>query len=126
VMAFGISNLDIQKAAITFNTVKKMAPIAEKTKGTFSTNFNMSTTLDQHLNPIYNDLFAEGMLTIPHAEISDVKIFNKAAEVLKYDKLKNPALNNVKIQYKIEKGRVYTKPFDITVAGQKMNLSGST
>ncbi len=125
-MDFGISNMEFKKAFATFNTVKNIAPIAENMVGNFSTTFNMKTALDQHLNPVYNDLFAEGVLTVPQAGFNNVKLFNKAAEVLKYDKLKDPTLRNVKIQFKVEKGRVSTKPFDVMVAGQKMTLFGST
>ena len=125
-MIFGINNLDIQKAFVTFNTVKKIAPIAEKTTGTFSTHLSLQTILDQHLNPIYDGLYSEGNLDIPHATIKDVAMFNKAAEVLKYDKLRNPALNNVHIKFKVEKGRIYTQPFDMNIANQKLTLSGSS
>ena len=125
-MDFGISKMDFKKAFATFNTVKKIAPIAENMVGNFSTAFKMQTQLDQHLNPVYDNLFAEGLLTIPQAGFTNVKLFNKAAEVLKYDKLKDPTLNNVKIQFKVEKGRIFTKPFDVTVAGQKLTLAGST
>lgn len=125
-MLFGIQHLDIQKAFVTFNTVKKLAPIAESTQGTFSTRFSMETALDQHLNPKYDQLFAQGMLDIPNATIKDVEVFNKAAKILKYDQLRDPSLKHVHIQFKVEKGRIHTQPFDIAVAGQKMTLSGST
>lgn len=125
-MDFGVQNLDIQKAATTFNTIQKMAPITEKMKGSFSTTFKMNTTLTKQLAPVYETLFAEGLLTIPNAEISGVKVFEKAADALKNDKLRKFAISNVKIQFKVEKGRVYTKPFDMNVAGQKITMSGST
>lgn len=123
---FGIKNLDIQKAFVTFNTIKKIAPIAEKSHGTMSTTFKMNASLDQHLNPIYEELFAEGLLEIPHADIHGVKVFEKVGEVLKNDKLKKPTLSNVKIKFKVEQGRIYTQPFDLNMAGHKMTLSGST
>jgi hypothetical protein len=125
-MAFGITKMEFKKAFATFNTIKKIAPIAENMVGDFSTDFNMNTVLDQHLNPVYNDLFAEGTLNVPQAGFNNVKLFNKAAEVLKYDKLKDPTLRNVRIQFKVEKGRVFTKPFDMMIASQKLTLSGST
>lgn len=125
-MDFGITNMSFKKSFATFNTVQKLAPVAENMVGEFSTTFKMNTALDQHLNPVYDDLFAEGLLTVPEAGFNNVKLFNKAAEVLKYDKLKDPTLRNMKIQFKVEKGRVFTKPFDVMVAGQKLTLFGST
>lgn len=123
---FGIVNLDFQKAFKTFNTVKRLAPIAENMFGTFSTNLSLTTTLDNHLNPIYPALFANGKLNIPNAEIKDVKLFNKVAEVLKNDKYRSVGLKNVNIAFKVENGRIYTEPFDVNVGGKKMNLYGST
>jgi len=125
-MTFGIEHLDFQKAFVTFNTVKKIAPIAENMRGSFSTKLAMNTQLDKKLNPNYETLFAEGVMTIPNAQLKDVKAINSVADAIKYDKLKDPSIANVKVEYKVEKGRVYTKPFDLVVAGQKMNLSGST
>ncbi len=125
-MDFGIRNLDIQKAFATFNTVKQMAPIAENTKGTMSVSFNLSTALDQKLNPDYKSLFAEGILTIPNADIEGVKVFEKLGDVLKNDKIKKPTLSNIYIKFKVQEGRVFTQPFDINLSGQKMTLSGST
>ncbi len=126
IMDFGIQNLDIQKAFATFNTVKKIAPIAEKTKGSMSTTFKMNAVLDQKLNPIYDELFAEGVLTVPSADIQGVKVFEKVGEVLKNEAIKKPTLSNVRIQFKVENGKIYTKPFDMNIAGQKMTLSGTT
>jgi hypothetical protein len=94
--------------------------------GTFSTNLSLTTTLDNHLNPIYPTLFANGKLNIPNAEIKDVKLFNKVAEVLKNDKYRSVGLKNVNIAFKVENGRIYTEPFDVNVGGKKMNLYGST
>ena len=122
----GINNLDIQKAFKTFNTIKKLAPIAENIFGTFSTSLSLSSILDKHLNPNYSTLFANGILTIPNAEIKDVKLFNNIADVLKNDKYRSVGLRNVSIAYKVENGRIYTEPFDVYLAGKIMNLSGYT
>ncbi|MFI5222176.1 MAG: AsmA-like C-terminal region-containing protein [Bacteroidia bacterium] len=126
VMSFGIQHLDFQKAFVTFNTVKKIAPIAENMRGNFSTDLKMTTQLDKKMNPNMETLFAEGVVEIPNAEMHDVKAINSIADAIKYEKLKNPSISNVRIEFRVEKGRVYTKPFDINMAGQKMTLSGST
>jgi uncharacterized protein involved in outer membrane biogenesis len=123
---FNIKNLDIKKAATTFNTVKKLAPIAEKMTGTFSASFFFNGTFDNHMNVDYNTVFAKGILDIPNATIKDVKVFNKAAGLLKYDKLRDPGINNVKIKFTVENGKITTEPFDMNIAGQKLTLSGST
>lgn len=125
-MNFGIKNLDIQKAFSTFNSVKQMAPIAEHTKGNMSASFKLVSELDQKLNPDYQSIFAEGLLTIPNADIEGVKVFEKIGELLKNEQLKKPTLTNLNVKFKVEKGRVYTQPFDLSMAGHIVTLSGST
>lgn len=123
---FGIKNMDIQKAFSTFNTIQKLAPIAENMSGAFSTTFTMKTNLDKYLNPDLNTLYAMGIVNIPNAEIKNVTLFNKAADVLKYDAIRQPSLKNVNIEFTIQDGRIDTKPFDVNISGQKLTLSGST
>lgn len=123
---FSIKNLEFKKAFAAFNTVKKLAPIAENMEGTFSSSFKMHTPMDNKLNPIFAELFADGILDIPNAELKDVKLFKLAANILKNDNFKNPSIKNVKIKFEVKEGRIFTKPFDLTLAGQKLTMSGSS
>lgn len=123
---FVINNLDIQQAFKTFNTVQKLAPIAENMAGTVSTSFKLNTQLDKHLNPNYDKLFAEGVLDINQAEITNVKLFKLVSETLKNPKYEKVGLSNTKIAFKVEQGRIHTQPFDIKIGGESMNIGGST
>ncbi len=125
-MDFSLSNLDFKKAFQTFNTVKKLAPAAENIFGTFSTTFKMKSTLDEHMQPNCNTLFAEGMMTIPSAEIKGIKVLDQITDLIKKPEYKKLGFYNAKIAYKVENGRINTKPFDVKFGPQMMNLSGST
>lgn len=125
-LLLNITNLDIQQSFKTFNTIRKIAPIAENINGLVSTNLELKTLVDKHLNIIYPSLFGNGNLNIPKAEIGNSKLLNKMAEVLKNEKYGKASLNDVSIAYKIENGRVHTEPFNLTFAGQQMQMSGST
>jgi hypothetical protein len=125
-MEFRINNMDIQKSFSTFNTIKKLAPIAENMYGTFSVTFYMKTLFDNLLSPNYESLFAIGNIIIPNAQIKDVKVFTKVADVLNYEPLKQPVLQNVNLAFTVEDGKVITKPFDIIISNQKLTLSGNT
>jgi hypothetical protein len=94
--------------------------------GAFSTAFTMKTNLDKYLNPDLNTLYATGIVNIPKAEIKNVKLFNNAADILKYDAIRQPSLKNVNIEFTVQDGRIDTKPFDVNLSGQKLTLSGST
>lgn len=123
---FAIAGMSFKNAFKTFNTVQKIAPVAEKMNGNFSTTFKLKSQLDQALNPIYDSLFAEGTVTIPQAGLENIALFSKAAEVLQYPALNNPTLSNIAIQFKVENGRVYTKPFAVMVGQQQLVLEGSS
>lgn len=123
---FSLADMDMQMAAKTFNTIKKLAPIIEKSNGTFSANFSLQTALDKHLNIIYPDLFSNGTLVINKAEIKNVRLMEEVAKVLKDDKYKALSMKKVKIDFKVENGRVYTQPFNTSVAGTTLTLAGSS
>lgn len=125
-MNFAIREMDMQLAAKTFNTIKKLAPAIEKAYGKFSTELMLNTTLDNHLNPIYPSLFAQGNLAIANGEIKDIRVLDELAKALHNEKYKSLSLKDVRIDFKVENGRIYTQPFNVTVAGKSLQLSGSS
>ena len=125
-MELSIKNLDIKKAAITFNTIKKLAPVAENMNGSISANVSLKTALNSTLEVDYNSLVASGQLEVENAAINDVKVFNMTAEILKNENWRNPGIENVKIRFSIEKGKITTEPFDMIISGQKLTLYGTT
>lgn len=126
-MAFGIKNLDIPTAFKTFNTVQKLAPIAEKMSGIFNTSISKFTTeLDSKMMPIYEKTYIAGDLQLTNASVTNIEAFNKVADVFKRDEWKKAEFKNVSIKYEVVGGRVNTKPFNVKLGGQTVNLSGST
>jgi hypothetical protein len=126
-MAFGIKNLDIPTAFKTFNTVQKIAPIAEKMSGVFNTTISKFTTeLDSKMMPIYDKTYIAGDLQLNNASVTNIEAFNKVADVFKRDEWKKAEFKNVAIKYEVVGGRVNTKPFNVKLGGQTLNLSGST
>lgn len=126
-MAFGIKELDIPLAFKTFNTIKKIAPIAEKMTGKFSTSiFKFNTELDNRMKPVYENLYASGDLQIADATVTNIEVFNKVADAFKRDDWKKVDFKNVLVKYEVKGGRVYTKPFNVKVGGQNLTLSGSS
>ncbi len=126
-MAFGIKNLDIPTAFKTFNTVQKLAPIAEKMSGVFNTSISkFSTELDSKMMPIYDKTYIAGDLQLTNASVTNIEAFNKVADVFKRDEWKKAEFKNVSIKYEVVGGRINTKPFNVKLGGQTVNLSGST
>ncbi len=122
-----ITNVIFTEIYKQVDAVKQLAPIFEKTTGKFSTNLTMTTILNQDMSPDLNSLTAKGTLSSQNLSIKDVKLLQTIGTVLNRNELKNPTINNVSIPFEIEKGRVYTNPFDINVADTKLTVQrGST
>lgn len=121
-----ISNFDIQKSMKTFATMGKMAPIAEKASGSFSTKFKINTLLDKTMGPVTNSMKGGGNLSTSKLVIENSETLNKLADAIKYEKLKKLSLDKLNIAFLIADGKVITSPFDIKIDNAKAKVSGST
>ncbi len=121
-----IMNFDIPKAAKTFATLGKMAPIAERTTGSFSAKFAFNTLLDNKMTPVSNSINGSGTLATSKIVIENSETLNKLGETLKMDKLKKLSLDKLNISYAVADGKITTKPFDVKFGEAKAKVSGST
>lgn len=123
---FDMNGVDIQQAVKTFNTVKKMATIAERTSGRVSTQFTMNGQLDEYMQPLLNTLTGGGLLSTASVSIKGSPAMLKVADALKLDQFRQLDVNNVKLSFKFENGRVNVAPFPVILAGIPTTVSGST
>lgn len=121
-----IMDFDIPKAAKTFTTLGKMAPIAERTTGSFSAKFAFNTLLDNKMSPIATSINGSGTLATSKIVIENSETLNKLGETLKMDKLKKLSLDKLNISYAVADGKITTKPFDVKFGESKAKVSGST
>lgn len=121
-----ISGFDIQQTVKTFGTVKKMAPIAERTTGKFGTVMTLSGQLDEHMNPVLPSLNGGGKLTTTGVIVENFPPLVKLADALKMEQYKKLEVNNLNLSYKFENGRVNVAPFETNFGGIPTTISGST
>jgi len=121
-----INNFDIKKSFVTFNTVQKLAPIAENASGKFSSELTLNTDLNEKMEPIYQSMNGAGRLTTKTVVIENVKSINKLADAIKYDKLKKMELNNINISFSFAEGKINVEPFDIKLGNFKSTIQGFT
>ncbi len=121
-----ISGFDIQQTVRTFATAKKIAPIAEKASGNFSSSFTMNGVLNEKMEPDLNSLSGGGKLSTANVIISNFAPLQKVAEVLKLEEFKQLRVSNVNLSFSFENGGVQVKPFDVNLAGIPTNVSGRT
>ncbi|KPK84959.1 MAG: hypothetical protein AMS27_08605 [Bacteroides sp. SM23_62_1] len=119
-----ISSIDIPSAFNTFNTVQRLAPVAEIAKGDVSAKLGITTFLDEHMNPVYNSLVGAGKLMSNNLEIDNSKTLQKVGDILKTDKYDVIYINDLAMNFEIRNGRVYIEPFDFNLGKSKVTLGG--
>jgi uncharacterized protein involved in outer membrane biogenesis len=119
-----MKDIDIPSAYSAFNTVAKLAPVAQNCKGRMSADINIASSLDQHMMPVYKTMAGKGRLTSKSVEIGNSNMFVKIADVLKNDRFRKLALNNLDLQFEIKDGRVYVNPFETKFGSSKMVIGG--
>ncbi|HWY38820.1 MAG TPA: AsmA-like C-terminal region-containing protein [Bacteroidia bacterium] len=122
-----INEVDIQKTNAAFNTVQKLAPIANSARGKFSTTLNdFVTLLKPDMSPDMNTMSGHGTLKTKTVSIEDFPPFVKLDDALHLNKLKKVSVSDLNVEYEFKNGRVYTKPFKIKIAEIPAEISGST
>jgi uncharacterized protein involved in outer membrane biogenesis len=121
-----VQSLSIPETFNSFTTVQTFAPMAKFMNGDFSTDFNVSGLLKNDLSPVYESLNGKGLIKIAEAFVEDSKLVSGIAGFMKSDaKSSQMKLKDVIMKTSIENGRVHVAPFDVQMAGQTANLSGS-
>lgn len=126
-MNLKLENFDVQNTDKTFVTVKKLAPIGQYAKGTFTATVeNFKTSLNEAMEPDLSTVDAQGVFKTTDVSVGGFPPFMKLGEALKIEKLKNMNVSNVNAKYFIKNGRLNLEPFDVKVAGIKTTIAGST
>ena len=108
---FGIQNLDIQKAFVAFKSVKSLAPMAALMKGNLNSKLTYYGAFDRDFNPILNSITSLGSLNIAKATMEGGEVLALLSDQLQLTKLKRFDMQNLLLNFMINKGEVIIKPF---------------
>lgn len=123
---FYVDNFDFATTFKTFNTVQKMAPIAQYASGKFTVSLeNFTGKLNSDMEPDLNTITANGVLKTSSVRIGGFGPFVKLGEALKINELKSMGFQNVNFSYKIKDGRAVISPFDVKIDKVKATIFGS-
>lgn len=123
---YDIRNMDIKKCASTFNTVEKFTPIASKCTGKFSSNFDLTMTLNDKMEPDYNSMTGAGRIQTKNIYIEGFEPLNKLAEKLKISKLSKQNISDLNIGFKIKDGRYWLEKTNTKIGNYPAAIEGST
>ncbi len=122
---FKIKDFDIFESYKTIGLFQKAVPIAEKTKGKFSTAFRLKGQMDNETNLIYKSLVGGGVLQTSQISIENVKTMEQLAKLLGNDKYSRFITDGLNFSFEIINGKVYQKPFKINYADSDVSIGGN-
>lgn len=126
-MDLKVKNIDVRQTFKTFNTLEKIAPIAEKLTGKISTTMKFSGDLRKDMVPELTSVSGAGLVLSDILSIdNNINTFNIVADVLKMEKLRKPAIEKVNLSWDLVNGMATVKPMDFVLGKYKANFSGTT
>jgi hypothetical protein len=120
-----VKNIGIKDAFKTFNTVQKLAPMAENMEGKFSTVMKLKGVLGKDMMPKYDLLDGKGTLLLANATITKNKVLEGLGTLTKNNSLNPLNIKDLKINYRIKDGKLFVDPFDLNAGNVKMNIGGN-
>jgi len=124
-MSFGMDRMNIKQTFNTLNTFQQLAPIGAFLEGIFTTSLAMEGTLGPDMMPKLSTLDAKGFFQTVDAVIEAFPPLQKVGNTLNIKELRESLrIGNTKNWLEIRDGAVEVKPFDVTLAGIDMQISG--
>jgi vacuolar-type H+-ATPase subunit H len=120
-----LTNLNIKKTYDMFVAVQKLAPIAEKCSGNYSSTVSVKGNFNQKMEPEIQTMSGDGKLTTKGVTINNFTPLVKVADALKMDQFKQLKASDLNLSFKFENGRVTVAPFDVNLGGIKSTVQGS-
>ena len=120
-----IKQADITSALSSFDILQKILPNPQNYAGKVSAVLDLSSILDEHLNPVLNTVDSKGQLQTHGLKIQNSPLFGAMADLLKNEEWRTPALNDITVKYVIKDGRLTIEPVRMNVRQVGLELTGS-
>lgn len=121
-------NMDMKDVAAkdaykTFNSVKKMAPIANYVDGKINMAIIMDGLLDKEMMPVYATLNGKGSLSSSSVKVLSNPVLGSVASLTKMKNLDPMEIKDLKINYTIVNGALIVAPFNVTAGESKLAIT---
>jgi len=123
-MEMNISDFDVKKTFDSFNTVQKIAPIAQKCSGKISMGIKFSGKLTKSMSPEMKTINGTGTLSTKSLTLDNTDVLAKLSDVLKTDKYKKLTLQNTNLKFKITNGNIEFEPCKTKVGKNELEFGG--
>lgn len=119
-----IQQIDIPETFNTFNSIQKLAPIAQNATGAVSLNMLIATNMLPNMSPIYESINGSGRLTSENITLTNNTLFGKIADATKLENWRSPKLENIDLKFTIENGEIKIEPTTLNIAQTAVNIEG--
>jgi hypothetical protein len=124
-VALRVSDFEVPAAFAGLATMRALAPVAAYAEGRMSADLELAGALGPDLAPVLDVLTGDGALETHDIVIRDFPAFDRLAERLSIDQLRDPALRDLESSFAIHDGRLHVRPFDVGVGPLAMTVTGS-
>ncbi len=121
-----MKNLSIPKAYNKFAIIRNYLPMAKKTTGLFSANFNLNTILDTDMMPMYSSMNGKGTLTTTKIIVNDLNTLTKIAKTLKLIKFNQLEINKIDLSFEFVDGKLEIEPTKFKYQNINAEIKGWT
>ena len=121
---FDASEIDIAKTANSFSVIDSLMPIAKSSKGKVSAAVKYGSLLGQDMMPVVASITGGGNIKSNAIEVSNSKVLNNMANLLKKDKYRKLKAEDLDINFIMKDGKIIVEPFTAKVFGSKIEVSG--
>jgi len=124
-VSLDMKGVDIPEAYKTFVSVERLAPMAKYCRGTANITMQYHSYLDESFLPLYESIDAKGKMFTRGLQIYDLNTFVRISELLKNEKFKQMAPDEVDMVFTVKNGRIRINPFDMDIDNSRITVSGS-
>ena len=119
-----VSGIGIRESFDSFNTVKKLAPVAEGMDGKIFMNFNFSALIGKGMMPVVESINGGGRMRSEEVQLVSSPMYEAFSSVLQIGQGYSNTFKDLDVNFEVIDGRVYIKPFNTSLGDLKVNISG--
>jgi hypothetical protein len=117
-------NIDIPMAYEALDLLQQFVPIAKKTQGKVSVEFNFTSFLDETMMPRLNSIIGKGILSANSVGLKSSDLFRSVGNVLNTKFFDNMTFNSLTVKFELRNGRIFIDPFETKMGKSAFLIAG--
>jgi hypothetical protein len=123
-MMLRVDNIDIPAAFNAFNMVQSLTPFARDLRGKVSATLDYSSLIGPDFKPVVSSMVGSGSLRSEEVQVLNSRAFDQFKTLFKMNDQITNTFKDLDLSFGMVNGRLIVDPFDVLLAGGKVNVSG--